>query len=347
METRLFISYSHKDSKTVISIVRKLALSGYKIWMDAKDIVPGENFILKIAEGVHHSDVYVIFLSKASTDSNYVMAELSYAVKRAIEEPQFKIIPILLENVSIPDVISHLNYINATSITSSIIHQINNTLRKEIINPINKLTLTSVEFTIANNSEVEFDKNDHFDNKDVIDDCNRLLQQLRSKAYGILMNFIPVEEFDLMSEVPQFTNGIYEEHITTVSGSTIFTNSKRVAIKTIVFMPNEEKVGQLLKHDNGLLDFESITFGFSFPLKESESYETIGKRCLAKLRKDHLFFEYSVEHGAKIQLSEDFYLSLAVSNDQIRVTLNSKYDFQLKNKIKDFDVYKYITFLLS
>ena len=110
METRLFISYSHKDSIIVTSIVRKLALSGYKIWMDAKNIVPGDNYIHKIAEGVHRSDVYVIFLTKASTDSKYVMAELSYAVKRNIEEPQFKIIPILLENVSVPIIISNLDY---------------------------------------------------------------------------------------------------------------------------------------------------------------------------------------------------------------------------------------------
>ena len=141
METRLFISYSHKDSELVTSIVRKLALSGYKIWMDDKDIVPGDNYILKIAEGVHRSDVYVIFLTKASTDSNYVTAELSYAVKRAIEEPQFKIIPILLEKVSIPDIISHLDYIDATSISSSVIHQINRMLRRDITNEVDKLTL--------------------------------------------------------------------------------------------------------------------------------------------------------------------------------------------------------------
>jgi len=346
METRLFISYSHKDSELVTSIVRKLALSGYKIWMDDKDIVPGDNYILKIAEGVHRSDVYVIFLTKASTDSNYVTAELSYAVKRAIEEPQFKIIPILLEKVSIPDIISHLDYIDATSISSSVIHQINRMLRRDITNEVDKLTLTSVEFTIAENTEVEFDKNDHFENKDVADDCNRLLHQLRSKTYGILMNFVPIEEFDLKSETPQFTNGIYEESVTTVSGNTVLTNCKRVSLKTIVFMPDEEKV-KFIEKNNDLLNFESVTYGFGLPMKKSETYESLGKRCLSKLKNNYLFYEYSVERGAKIQLSEDFFLSLAISNDQIRVTLSSKYDFQLRDKLKCFDVYEFVTSLLS
>lgn len=347
METRLFISYSHKDTEIVTSIVRKLALGGYKIWMDVKDIEPGDNYILKIAEGVHRSDVYVIFLTKASIESNYVTAELSYAVKRAIEEPQFRIIPILLEKTKIPDLISNLDYIDATFITSNVVNQINCRLRKEATNPISRLTLTSVEFTMAESTEVEFDKNDHFDNIDVADDCNRLLQQLRNKAYGILMNFVPIEEFDLMSETPQFTNGIYEEKITTESGSTVFTNCKRVALKTIVLMPDEEKIRRLVEQETDLLDFESVTFGFCVPLQESESYEVLGKRCLTKLRKNYLFYEYSVEQGAKIQLSEDFYLSLAVSNDQIKITLSSKYDFQLKSKLKEFDAYKFVTTLLS
>lgn len=203
-----------------------------------------------------------------------------------------------------------------------------------------------MEFSLAENTEVEFDKNEFCENDEIIKDYNRILHQLRSKAYGILMNFIPIEDFDLTSETPLFTNGIYEEEITTESGNTVFTNCKRVTLKAIVFMPDEEKVRLLIEQDNDLLDFESITFGFSFPLKENESYEIVGKHCLSKLRKNHVIYEYSVKQGAKIQLSEDFYLSLAISSDQLRITLCSKYDFQLKNKLKVFDVYKFVINLL-
>lgn len=141
MKTRLFISYSHKDTETVTSIVQKLALCGYKVWMDVKDINPGDDYTLKISEGVHSSDVYVVFLTKASVESRYVNVELSWAVNRAVNEPQFKIIPILLEKTSIPDVISHLDFIDASSISSSVINQINGILKSKVSNPISKLTL--------------------------------------------------------------------------------------------------------------------------------------------------------------------------------------------------------------
>ena len=161
------------------------------------------------------------------------------------------------------------------------------------------------------------------------------------------MNFISIDEFDIMSELPHFTNGIYEERITTEPGSMIGSNCKRVSLSTIVFNPDEERVKLLLKENNDLLVFESITFGFSVPMKEGESYETVGKRCITKLRDNYIILEYNVKNGAKIQLEDDFYLSLAISNEQVRITLNSKYDFQLSDKLKEFDVYKFINLLLS
>ena len=335
MRTRLFISYSHKDTDKVVSIVRQLALNGYDIWMDVKDIVPGDNYIYKIFEGVHSSDVYVIFLSNASITSNYVTAELSHAVKCQIENPTFKILPILLEDVSIPHIISNIEYVDAINVTSNVIDDIHNILKVDVNHNKEQLKLSSVEFILAKNTTVEFDANTYFEKEDLAEDCNRILSNLRSKAYGILMNFISIDEFDIKSELPHFTNGIYEECITTESGSMIGSNCKRVSLSTIVFNPDEDKVRLLLKKNNDLLVFESITFGFSIPMKDGESYETIGKRCLTKLRNSYIILEYSVKHGAKIQLEEDFYLSFAICNEQIRITLNSKYDFQLSNKLKN------------
>lgn len=347
MKTRLFISYSHQDTDKVISIVRQLALNGYDIWMDAKDIVPGDNYIYKIFEGVHSSDVYVIFLSNASINSNYVRAELSHAVKRQIENPTFKILPILLEEVGIPQVISNIDYVDATIVTSNVIDDLYNILRVDVSNKSATLRLSSIEFILAKNTTVEFDANSNFEKEELAEDCDRVLSGLRSKAYGILMNFISIDEFDIMSELPHFTNGIYEECITTEPGSMIGSNCKRVSLSIIVFNPDEDKVKLLLEKNNDLLVFKSITFGFSVPMKDGESYETVGKRCLTKLRNSYIILEYSVKHGAKIQLEEDFYLSFAISNEQIRITLDSKYDFQLSNKLKEFDVYKFINVLLS
>lgn len=345
MKTRLFISYSHHDTERVVSIVRQLTLKGYDIWMDKKDIEPGDNYILKIFEGVHSSDVYVVFLSNSSVSSNYVIAELSHAIKKSIDNPAFKIIPILLEDISIPPVIANIDYIDARSVSSNVIVQLSQMLNVAVDNKIDKLQLTSVEFTISQNSTVEFDSKGYYTNQELTADCDKILYELRNKVYGILMNFVSIDAFDLMSETPQFTNGIYVENMTTESGSTIGSNCKRISLTAIAFRPDEKKVKSLI--ENNSIPFESVTLGFSLPLKDDESYEIVGKKCLSKLKEKYVFLEYNVKNGAKIELSEDFYLSFAITEEQVRIMLNSKYDFQLKKYLKDFDIYKFLYELLK
>ena len=47
-----------------------------------------------------------------------------------------------------------------------------------------------------------------------------------------------------------------------------------------------------------------------------------------------------------LYLSDDFYLSIGVSYEQIRCTLSSKWSFELNRKLKEFDIYDFITRLL-
>lgn len=82
------------------------------------------------------------------------------------------------------------------------------------------------------------------------------------------------------------------------------------------------------------------------PIKGCSTYEDSAKLCLKKLRDEHIIVEYSVNQGAKFQLSDDFYLSIGVSYEQIRCTLSSKWSFELNRKLKEFDIYDFITRLL-
>lgn len=343
----LFISYCRQDLEVVNTIVEKLALVGYDFWMDVKDIDPGDDFINEIVEGVNGTDVYMVFLSKASVVSRYVDAELSYAVQRAIEEPQFRIIPILLEKIVIPDVLANRSFIDATNVSSGVIGQINSILQKEASNPIRELTLTSIGFTMSGET-VNYEYDDYSAVDFIAKDCNRVLSELRGKAYGLLMNFVPIEEIEIGSEVPHFTNGIYNESIEVVPGDYIGKCCKqRVTLKVIVFKPNVEKVGLLVEQNFDMMLFNSMTFGFSFPIKAPDTYEIVGKRCLKKLLKDHVVIGNDTEYGAKIRYSEDSYLSLGVSNEQIKITLSSNSAILLRRKLKEFDACQYIKDLLS
>jgi len=48
----IFISYSNNDKTKVIRLVSELKLKGAKIWFDDEQILPGDDLIQKMSEGI-------------------------------------------------------------------------------------------------------------------------------------------------------------------------------------------------------------------------------------------------------------------------------------------------------
>lgn len=108
-----------------------------------------------------------------------------------------------------------------------------------------------------------------------------------------------------------------------------------------------EKVNRLLNDRIEVLCISSICFGFSIPIKEGESILEKGKHCVQKLQDQYTILSYDNAEGAKIELSEDFYLYLSISEDIIKVKLSTKYGWQFERKYKDFSVFEFIHDLMS
>lgn len=158
------------------------------------------------------------------------------------------------------------------------------------------------------------------------------MQNLRKKSYSILMNFVSVADFDFQSDIPKFTNGLYEESVVKKSGSTAGSICENIMVETIVFYPDMDKVNRLLNERLEVLNVNAVNFGFSIPTKNGANTIEIGKRCFQKIQNDYTILSYDVSEGAKIELSEDFYLSIAFSEELMKIKLNTKYDWQLKKK---------------
>lgn len=182
---------------------------------------------------------------------------------------------------------------------------------------------------------------------DLETDRNHILQKLRKKAYGILMNFVSISDFDFTSDTPKFTNGLYEEKVIKKSGSTAGSIRENITVETVVFSPDMIKVNRLLSDRIEVLSISSICFGFSVPIKKDESLLNIGMRCIQKMQEEHTILSYDIVEGAKIELSEDFYLSLAISEDIIKIKLSTKYDWQFERKYRGFSVFEFIRELLA
>lgn len=74
-----FVSYSHKDSKTVYKIIEQLASMGYNLWYD-EGIPLVSDYGGVLYDRIKKCSVFVLFVSKSSVKSDDVEKEASHAI---------------------------------------------------------------------------------------------------------------------------------------------------------------------------------------------------------------------------------------------------------------------------
>lgn len=88
---------------------------GYKPWLDEKDLLPGQDWQLEIRNTIRNSDVVLVCLSKTSINKrDFVQKEIKIALDIADEQPEGAvfIIPVRLEECSIPDRLTRWHWVN-------------------------------------------------------------------------------------------------------------------------------------------------------------------------------------------------------------------------------------------
>ena len=58
--TEIFISYSSKDNEKVGRLVKELKSKGAKLWFDDEQILPGDDLIEKMSEGISGCKYYIM-----------------------------------------------------------------------------------------------------------------------------------------------------------------------------------------------------------------------------------------------------------------------------------------------
>jgi len=104
--TKVFISYSHADSKLALRLVADLQLHGLTVWFDSWDLLVGESLMDAITTAVHNHDVFVILLSPNSVSSEWVKRELEVAFAVQSQGRPIRILPVLLASCDLPPELS-------------------------------------------------------------------------------------------------------------------------------------------------------------------------------------------------------------------------------------------------
>lgn len=95
---RIFLSYSHKDASEAAELLyARLTGCGYEVWKDNHSLPLGSSFPREISNAVGQQDYFVVLLSAAALESEWVQHEIDMA-----KVSQRLIIPIILEDLEIP-----------------------------------------------------------------------------------------------------------------------------------------------------------------------------------------------------------------------------------------------------
>ena len=125
---KLFLSHSSRDKDLVISVALDLNEKGITTWLDAFDILPGESIVSKINQGLENCEFILLFLSKNSVSSNWVMKEWETILWDEINSNKIRIIPIKLQDCEIPKILQTKKYIDFSIDYNSGINQLINTI---------------------------------------------------------------------------------------------------------------------------------------------------------------------------------------------------------------------------
>lgn len=346
MKQKLFISYSHEDMKMVKQFALQLSLRGFELWMDEKNISFGGNYTTAILHGIHEADVYLVFLSENSIKSRWVNAEIDFALREKIERKKLVIVPVRLDDSEVPVALSNIDYVDARFSVIAAADELADKfgavdMRKEGTDDF--FDILSIAFEISEKTAVEVGPfNEGITTSDLEENREQILKNQRKKAHGILMNFVSAEDFDFQSDLPKYKNGMYEENVQRISGSTRGSIGEEIRVEAVVFNPDEKKVKRLLDERLSILNIDAITFGFSVPLSEQETLLEVGKRCLHKLQEEYIILSYDSNEGAKVEIDDDFYLSFMPSESVLKVKLSTKYGWQFEDRMKKFSVMEFL-----
>lgn len=100
--SQIFISYAREDSAEARNLYEELVASGYRVWLDSEELLPGQRWKDEISRAIETSAAFLALMSTHSINKRgYVQKELRVALEVLDTVPanQLYFIPVRLEDV--------------------------------------------------------------------------------------------------------------------------------------------------------------------------------------------------------------------------------------------------------
>lgn len=110
----VFVSYSQKDDAWAARIQDALEREGVRVWRDKSRLIAGHDIQDSLSSAISDVNYFVLLVSKHSASSNWVKKELNTALAHEKENDRRLLIPVRLDNATLPEVLSERHCLDFT-----------------------------------------------------------------------------------------------------------------------------------------------------------------------------------------------------------------------------------------
>jgi TIR domain-containing protein len=114
-QKQIFLTYAHSDKKAVRQLYYRMARKHLKVWLDEKELSPGQTWKHEIRQAILSSNIVLVCLSRQfNKQGGYRHEELKIALEKAssLSEREIFIIPARLEKCEVPELLRRWQYVN-------------------------------------------------------------------------------------------------------------------------------------------------------------------------------------------------------------------------------------------
>lgn len=115
----VFLSYENTDKEFASALSNELARRGLSVWLDKRNLLPGDNWSLETGKALAKSQAMVVLISPESMRSNKVRQEIEYALGHSSFER--RLFPVEVRPASeVPWILRKFNILKGTQSAAKI-----------------------------------------------------------------------------------------------------------------------------------------------------------------------------------------------------------------------------------
>jgi TIR domain-containing protein len=133
-QKQVFLTYAHRDKKAIRKLYDNLTENGVKVWLDEKELLPGQDWQYEIRQAILRSDIVIVCLSRQfNKQGGFRHDELKIVLEKAgtIPEGEIFLIPVRLEECRVLQPLSRWQYVDLFEEDGY--HRLLLTLRKNLV----------------------------------------------------------------------------------------------------------------------------------------------------------------------------------------------------------------------